>query len=173
MRCMTSSLSRKGGSGSMLATPAGRNGPSISTGTRRRPAGHRRRPRRGLLQAPASHAAQGPPHRPIRPAWATSADELRTAPLDHADPRGLEARSREGPHHAWVDLDHLRGLAGCEDEHRADHVGSGKRHLRVPRDLPPAWRAATPDRILAKGAGQTPPRCSATTTRGTGQNGAS
>ncbi len=91
-----------------------------------RRAGDRRRPRLWLVEAPPSHAAQGPPDRPVERARATSADELRTASHDHADPRRVGARSGEDPHHAGVGLDHLRRLAGPGDEHRADLSGESE-----------------------------------------------
>ena len=139
-----------------------------------RRAGHRRRPRLRLGQAPAPHAAQGPPDGPVEPARAASADELRAASRGHADPRGVGARSGEDPHHAGVGVDHLRRLAGPGDEHRADLLGGRQRPVRVPGHLPPARRAEAPDRVLAQGAGRAPgPRCSASTTRATGPSGPS
>jgi hypothetical protein len=48
--------------------------------------GDRLRPCVWLGEAPASHAAQGPPDGVVQRARATCADELRTASLHHADP---------------------------------------------------------------------------------------
>ena len=47
-------------------------------------AGDRRRACVWLVEAPSSHAAQGPPHGPLEPARATSAHELRTDSRDLA-----------------------------------------------------------------------------------------
>ena len=89
-----------------------------------RGAGDRRRPRLWLVQAPPSHAAQGPATGSLQPARATGAHELRTASICHADPRRMEARSGEDPHHARVGSDHLWRLAGPGDERRAHLLGS-------------------------------------------------
>ena len=52
-----------------------------------RRAGDRCRPRLWLVEAPSSHAAQGPPDRAVEPARATRADELRTDSRRHASLR--------------------------------------------------------------------------------------
>ncbi len=70
-----------------------------------------------LGEASSAHAAQRSAARPLERAGPTSADELRTAPFHHADPRAVGARSGKDPHHARVDRDHLRRLAGRGDEH--------------------------------------------------------
>ena len=54
-------------------------------------AGDRRRPRVRLGEAPAAHAAQGPPDRPLERARPAGADELRAAARDHAHARRVEA----------------------------------------------------------------------------------
>ena len=123
-----------------------------------RRAGDRRRPRVRLVEAPAAHAARGPPDRPLERARPASADELRTAARDHADARRVEARSRQDPPHARVGVDHLRRLAGSGDEHRARLLGRRQRPVRVPRHLPRARRAEAPDRGLGQGADRAPDR---------------
>ena len=123
-----------------------------------RRAGDRRRPRVRLGEAPAAHAAQGPPDGPLERARPAGADELRAAARDHADARRVEARSGEDPPHAGVGVDHLRRLAGSGDEHRARLLGRRERPVRVPGHLPPARRAEAPDRGLAQGAGRAPDR---------------
>jgi hypothetical protein len=63
-------------------------------------ASDRRGPCVRFREAPSSHAAGRPPEGSVERARATCADELGTAPGDHADPRTVGARSGEDPHHA-------------------------------------------------------------------------
>ena len=109
-------------------------------------AGHRRRPRLRLVEAPSAHAAQGAPARPLEPARSARTDELRAAPRDHPDAWRVEAGSGQAPFHARVGVDHLRRLAGSGHEHRARLLGRRQRPVRVPGHLPPARRAEAPDR---------------------------
>ena len=97
---------------------AARGAPAPSHVHRR--AGDRRRPRVRLGEAPAPHAAQGPPAGPLRASSASARGRTPSScSLITRTLRRVEARSREAPHHARVGVDHLRRLARPGDEHRA------------------------------------------------------
>ena len=156
-RCTTSSRSTAAGSRSTRGIPAGRSG-------RAHLHRHTYTAEQVIVAAHAYGSAKLLHHMqhegrltgPVEPARAAGADELRAAARDHADARRVGARSGEDPPHAGVGLDHLRGLAGSGDEHRARLLGRRQRPVRVPGHLPPARRAEASDRVVAQGADRTP-----------------
>jgi hypothetical protein len=123
-----------------------------------RRAGHRCGSRLRFIEAAAAHAARRAPHRVVERARKARANQFRTAPPCHAGSWRVAARSGKGSHHARVGDDHIRRLAGCRDEHRADVLGSWKRRLRVPRDVSSAWRTEASVRVVAQGVARTPGR---------------